>query len=189
LRPQADYPTDEQILARFRRHGEQEAAFRALVLKYQKPLYRHLRRIVLSHEETDDLLQNVFMKVWDHLGSFRGDSKLKNWLYRIATNEAISHLRRIERQRNISLDDDESAFLRERLAATTSVDGDKLSQRFQEALLRLPERQRVVFELRYYEEMPYKDMAEVLNLSEGALKASYHHAYKKLKKQLTELDF
>jgi RNA polymerase sigma-70 factor (ECF subfamily) len=181
--PSAEYASDEALIEAFADPARARAAFNQLVRKYQQPLYRIIRRIVIDHDETDDLLQEAFVKIWRHLGSFRQDAKLSTWLYRIATNEALSHLRK-KRQRYFLPIGDVEGELSQKLDASLAPDADEIQRRLQQAIIRLPERQRVVFQLRYFDEMKYEDMAEVLGVTVGALKASYHHATQKLEKYL-----
>lgn len=174
---------DNEILSLFRHPGTREEAFKALLKKYQERLYWHIRRMVVSHEDTNDLLQNIFIKVWKSLDKFREDSQLYTWLYRIATNECLSFIEQQKKKNTLSLSDDETGYS-ERVRADVHFDGSKLEWKLQVAIQQLPEKQRVVFMLRYYEEMPYHQMSEVLGTSEGALKASYHHAAKKIEDYL-----
>jgi RNA polymerase sigma-70 factor (ECF subfamily) len=177
--------TDEQILQRFAVESTRESAFTSLMRKYQERIYWHIRRIVLLHNDADDVVQNVFVKVWTSLDGFRGDSQLYTWLYRIATNEAISHLNNRRRKQAHSIDYAQSG-LSQRLKADHFFDGDDLQVKLQEAIAALPEKQKLVFNLRYYDGMKYEDMSEVLGTSVGALKASYHHAVKKIEMHLTQ---
>jgi RNA polymerase sigma-70 factor (ECF subfamily) len=176
--------TDREILEAFADPDRQRVAFNALVQQYQQPLYRIIRRIVIDHDETDDLLQEAFVKVWRHLGSFRQDAKLSTWLYRIATNEALSHLRK-KRQRYFLPIADVEGELTSRLEDALAPEADEIQRRLQQAMLRLPERQRVVFQLKYFDEMGYEEMSEVLGVTVGALKASYHHAVQKIERYVT----
>lgn len=176
--------TDEQILQRFANELSREQAFTLLVKKYQERLYWHIRRMVTVHEDADDVIQNVFVKVWGSLENFRGDSQLYTWLYRIATNECITFLKQRKRKQSYSIDNEESS-LANRLKADRFFDGDDIQIKLQEAIEELPEKQKLVFNLRYYDEMKYEDMSEVLGTSVGALKASYHHAVKKIEKYVT----
>ncbi len=177
--------TDAEILAAFADPDRQRVAFNQLVRNYQQPLYRIIRRIVIDHAETDDLLQETFVKVWRHLGSFRQDAKLSTWLYRIATNEALSHLRKKRNRFFIPLADVEGE-LRGKLDNSLAPDADDIQRRLQEAVLELPERQRVVFQMKYFDEMTYEDISEVLGVTVGALKASYHHAVQKIEKRVVK---
>lgn len=167
------------LLTLFRQEDTRESAFTAIVRKYQQKLYWHVRRMVVEHEDSNDILQQVFIKMWNSLEDFRGDANLYTWLYRIATNETLTWLEKEKRRKAVSLDSDEG-LLTERLEAQQGFDSNKLEWKLQQAIQSLPEKQRVVFSLRYYDEMPYEEMATVLNTSTGALKASYHHAVKKV---------
>lgn len=157
--------------------------FRLLVEKYSRKLYWHIRRLVILHEDADDALQNTFINVWRNLGAFRSQSSLYTWLYAIATNEALALLNKRKRNETVSLDD-VSSILADSAEGSTWFDGDEAQIRFQNAVLQLPDKQRIVFNLKYFDEMTYEDMSKVLNTSEGALKASYHHAVKKIEKTL-----
>ncbi len=173
--------TDEQVLlAAFREEVTREAAFTRLVELYQERLYWHIRRMVVDHEDANDVLQHVFIKVWKYLDNFRAESNLYTWMYRIATNETLTWLEQRKRRSSLSLDDEGNSELSGRLEAQQGFDANKLEWKLQQAIQSLPEKQRIVFSLRYYDEMPYEKMSEVLDTSEGALKASYHHAVKKI---------
>ena len=156
-----------------------ERGFRQLMSQYRERLYWHIRRMVLVHEDADDVLQNTFIKVYKGVLQFEGKSKLYTWLYRIATNEAISHLQNKARHASDSIDD-AAGMLSNRLQADEWFDGDEIQMKLQKAIAELPEKQRIVFNLRYYEEMPYEEMSSILATSTGALKASFHHAVKKV---------
>lgn len=171
--------SDQLLLVSFRNEQLREAAFTKLVIKYQQRLYWHIRRMVVTHEDTDDILQNVLIKVWKGLADFRQDSSLFTWLYRIATNEALTWLEQQRKRMTATLPDPDS-FLLQRLCAHKDFDASQIEWKLQQAILSLPEKQRLVFNLRYYDEMPYAEMAVLLDTSEGALKASYHHAAKKV---------
>lgn len=170
---------DQQLLTEFRNTATREKAFTTLMRYYQEKLYWHIRRLVVEHEDANDVLQNVFIKVWNNLEHFREDSKLFTWLYRIATNESLSFLEQRKRRTARSLEDEDGEQVAA-LKADRDFDGRKLEWKLQLAIQKLPERQRVVFNLRYFDEMPYQQMSEILETSEGALKASYHHAVKKI---------
>ncbi|MCU0471999.1 MAG: RNA polymerase sigma factor [Bacteroidales bacterium] len=157
--------------------------FRLLVEKYSSKLYWHIRRLVILHEDADDALQNTFINVWRNIGEFRNESALYTWLYAIATNEALSLINRRKRNAALSLDDLESYFTGS-MEGSTWFDGDEAQVKLQNAILQLPDKQRIVFNMKYFEEMSYEDMSKVLKTSEGALKASYHHAVKKIEKIL-----
>ena len=165
---------------------QRAAAFSALVVLYQELLYWHIRKMVLSHEDANDILQNTFMKGWRGLDGFRGDSQLSTWLYRIATNETLSFLSN-KRLRNLqSLDDVEDILLRT-LEADSHFVGNEAQMKLQKAILGLPEKQRLVFNMKYFSSITYQQMSEILDTSEGALKASYHHAVKKIERILSEI--
>lgn len=170
---------DKELLYQFKQTPEKERAFTAIIKKYQEKLYWHIRRIVIDHDDANDILQNMFIKVWNSLNNFREDSQLYTWLYRIATNECLTFLEQQKRRSSVSLSDVESG-LSNKIKADTNFDSNKLEWKLQLAIQQLPEKQRVVFTLRYYDEMPYEEMSRVLETSEGALKASYHHAAKKI---------
>lgn len=153
--------------------------FRLLVEKYSQRLYWHIRRLVILHEDADDALQNTFINVWKGIGNFRSESSLYTWLYTIATNEALALINKRKRNSSVSIHDLESYFANSH-EGSTWFDGDTAQLKLTNAILRLPEKQRIVFNLRYFDEMTYEDMSKVLKTSEGALKASYHHAVKKI---------
>ncbi len=157
--------------------------FRIIVEKYSSRLYWHIRRLVILHEDADDALQNTFIRAWKNIGDFRKESALYTWLYSIATNESLAILNKRKRNAAISLDDI-GTFFANSLEGSTWFDGDEAQIKLQNAILQLPDKQRIVFNLRYFEEMTYEDMSKVLKTSEGALKASYHHAVKKIEKYI-----
>lgn len=157
----------------------QRKAFERVVREYSEQLYWKVRRIVLSHEDADDVMQNVFLKAWTHLDDYHGDSKLSTWLYRIAVNESIDFVRRRKPLTTVSADNQESGIAN-MLLADNYFDGDETQALLQEAIASLPDVQRTVFNLRYYDEMKYSDISQILHTSEGALKASYHIAVKKI---------
>jgi len=177
--------TDDEILAQLRQPHTTERGFRLLMQTYQERLYWHIRRMVVEHEDANDVLQNCLIKVYRNIGSFEGRSGLYTWLYRIATNEALTFLKQKKRKASADLDD-EGYDLAATLRADPYFNGDEVQIKLQEALERLPEKQRLVFQLRYFEEMPYRQMSQVLDTSEGALKASYHHAVKKIEQFMTQ---
>jgi RNA polymerase sigma-70 factor (ECF subfamily) len=170
---------DERILTLLKTGSNAEAGFRLLMEKYQQPLYWQIRRLVYNHEDANDVLQNCFIKVFRSIHAFEGKSKLYTWLYRIATNEAITFLSKRKQKFSTFTHFGEDG-LADRLRADAYFDGDEAQIKLQEAVARLPEKQRIVFNLRYFDEMSYADMAEVLETSEGALKASFHHAVRKI---------
>lgn len=172
--------TDNDIITMLRLPESQEQGLRLLMHAYQERLYHHLRRMVGSHEATDDLLQDTFVKAYRNIGQFEGKAQLYTWLYRIATNEALTYLKQRSRQDKAIKAAEEAALKAPLSIAYSAVDGDRLQQSLARALAGLPYKQRLVFSLRYYEEMSYKEMSALLETSEGALKASYHHAVKKI---------
>ena len=159
--------------------------FRLVVEKYSQRLYWHIRRLVILHEDADDALQNTFINAWKSIGDFRNDSSLYTWLYTIATNEALTIINKRKRNTVISLDDLENHFA-DSQEGSTWFDGNEAQMKLQNAILRLPDKQRVVFNLKYFEDMTYEEMSKVTRTSQGALKASYHHAVKKIEKILGE---
>ncbi|SDX66853.1 RNA polymerase sigma factor [Hymenobacter psychrophilus] len=175
---------DQEILAKFRDPASRNVAFNQLVRKYQRQVYWHVRKMVIGHDDADDLTQDVFIKVWNHLEGFRQDASLYTWIYRIATNECLSWLKSKRRKFLLPLNDI-TAELGAQLEADESLAGDEIELKLQKAILTLPDKQRLVFNLRYYDEMPYEQMAEVTGTSVGALKASYHHAVKKVEAFVT----
>ena len=177
--------TDDQVLLdQFRQPATRERAYTAIIRKYQERIYWHIRRLVVEHEDANDVMQNVFIKVWNGLENFKENSQLYTWLYRIATNESISFLEQQKRKRaDFSMNDVEN-HLENRLKADKNFNAEKLEWKLQLAIQQLPEKQRLVFNLRYFDEMPYEEMSRILETSEGGLKASYHHAAKKIEEYL-----
>jgi len=157
----------------------QNVAFQMLVQRYQKPLYNHIRNIVLNHDDTDDVLQNTFIKVYQYLSGFKGDSKLFSWMYRIATNEAITFINQ-KAKRNGTTSEAMQTRIVENLQADTYFDGSEIQIKLQKAILLLPDKQQLVFKMKYFEELKYEEISEIVGTSVGALKASYHHAVKKI---------
>ncbi len=157
----------------------QNTAFQKLVSNYQKPLYSHIRNIVLDHDDTHDVLQNTFVKVFRHLNKFKGDSKLFSWVYRIATNEALTFLSQKAKLSGITSEELQNKTI-DNLQADTYFDGNEIQIKLQKAIVLLPEKQQLVFKMKYFEELKYEEIAEILGTSVGALKASYHHAVKKI---------
>ena len=176
--PLSEQP-DAELLLEFKNPQTKERAFTAIIKKYQERLYWHIRRMVVDHDDANDVLQNVFIRVWNGLSNFREDSQLYTWLYRIATNESLTFIEGQKKRSAVSLSDVETG-LSNKIQADKHFDPNKLEWKLQLAIQQLPEKQRVVFTLRYYDEMPYEEMSKVLETSEGALKASYHHAVKKV---------
>lgn len=168
-----------ELIERLRNPATVAAAFADVIDIYTEPLYWQIRRMVQSHDDTNDLLQNTFMKAWQSIENFRGDARLSTWLYKIAINEAITFLARERRRANISIDDQESALVAT-IAADEYVDGNDLAIKLRQAVAQLPEKQRLVFNMKYYDDMKYEEMSSILGTSVGALKASYHLAVKKI---------
>ena len=177
--------TDNEII-RLYFSGRQEEAFNGIVDAYTERLYWHIRRFLGSHDDTNDLLQDVFIKIWTALSTFRGDSKLYTWLYRIATNEVLNHLRKKRFKALLSLESS-AAMIEKIIDDDHHFNGTQLQRELHKAIQRLPEKQRIVFSLRYFDEMKYEDISEITGTSVGALKASYHHAYNKVKDEMQKL--
>ena len=183
-----DTPKDDrELVARLREPSTCNAAFGDVIRLYSEPLYWQIRRMVNNHDDANDLLQNTFMKAWSSIENFRGDAKLSTWLHKIAINESITFLEKEKKRLNISLDDEES-FLINTIEADEYVDGDELALLLRKAIATLPEKQRLVFNMKYFDEMKYEDMSEILGTSVGALKASYHLAVKKIEHFFKDLD-
>ncbi|MEZ3590821.1 MAG: RNA polymerase sigma factor [Muribaculaceae bacterium] len=178
---------DQNLVERLRDPKTCREAFTEVISRYSEPLYWQIRRMVESHDDANDLLQNTFMKAWTAIDSFRGDAKLTTWLYKIAINESITFLNRERKRQNIPLDGDDS-FLTNSIEADRYTDGDELLKKLRIAIASLPEKQRLVFNMRYYDEMKYEQMSEILGTSVGALKASYHLAVKKIEQFFEEND-
>jgi RNA polymerase sigma factor (sigma-70 family) len=162
----------------------QNQAFQVLLHDYQKPLYNHIRNIVLSHDDANDVLQNTFVKVFQNLKSFKGESKLFSWMYRIATNEALTFLNQKARKSGISSAELQNKAI-DKLQADVYFEGDEIQIKLQKAIATLPEKQQLVFKMKYFEELKYEEISEIVGTSVGALKASYHHAVKKIEAFVT----
>lgn len=171
--------SDKELLVMFKEESSKNFAFNLIIKKYQKKLYSIIRRMIISHDDTDDVLQNTFIKMWHHLDGFKEDSQLYTWLYRIATNESLTFLKKKRTKFFIPMVDVEYK-LSQSLESDQYFKGDEIQLRLQKAILKLPEKQRLVFNMKYFEEMKYEDMSEILGTSVGALKASYHIAVKKI---------
>jgi len=178
---------DSEILEKFSVEKTQNEAFNLLLQKYQQKIYWHIRRLVIDHDDADDLVQETFVKVWKNLQNFRSDSQLYTWIYRIATNESITFLNRKKNRNNISLDEVNSE-LAETLASSSYFDGDKIQRKLQQAVLTLPEKQRIIFNMKYFDDMKYEEISAVLGTTVGALKASFHIAVKKIESILINED-
>lgn len=177
--------TDEKIIELYS-CGRQEEAFNGIVDAYTERLYWHIRRFLCSHDDTNDLLQDVFIKIWTALSTFRGESRLYTWIYRIATNEVLNHLRKKRFRALLSLESSEAA-LEKIIDDDPHFNGTQLQRELHKAIQRLPEKQRIVFSLRYFDEMKYEEISEITGTSVGALKASYHHAYGKVKDDIQKV--
>ena len=172
---------DEQLIEQLRDPQRCRKAFNEVIKIYTEPLYWQIRKMVIDHDDANDVLQNTFIKAWSSIENFRGDAKLSTWLYKIAINESITFINKEKPRNNVSLDDDDS-FLINSLASDEWFDGDDLRLELQKAINSLPEKQRLIFNMRYFDDMKYEDMSEILGTTVGALKASYHHAVKKIEK-------
>ncbi len=181
---------EKQLIRLLADPATQEQAFETLVRTYQEQLYWQIRRMVLSHEDTDDILQNVFIKTWQNIDKFRGDARLSTWLHRIATNETLNFLERKKPDRqHFSLESDSAEDgVAMQLESDPYFDGDETERQLQQAIQTLPPRQRQVFNMKYFQELKYEDMSEILDTSIGALKASYHHAVRKITAFFEQLD-
>lgn len=178
---------DENLVMRLRDDKTCRDAFGEVIAKYSEPLYWQIRRMVENHDDTNDLLQNTFLKAWSSIDNFRGDAKLSTWLHKIAINESITFLNKERKRLNVSMDDEDS-FLINSIEADEYTDGDALLKKLRKAIATLPEKQRLVFNMKYYDEMKYEDMSEILGTSTGALKASYHLAVKKIEQYFEQHD-
>jgi RNA polymerase sigma-70 factor (ECF subfamily) len=176
---------DRDLVQQFREGKNRDQVFTHILKKYQERLYWHIRKIVILHEDADDVLQNTFIKAYEALDNFRADASLFTWLYRIATNESLNCLKK--KKKNVIVSGTENiSYLEGLMEADVYFSGDEIQARLQRALTRLPEKQRIVFNMRYYDELKYEEISKILDTSVGALKASYHHALKKLEQFLTE---
>jgi RNA polymerase sigma-70 factor (ECF subfamily) len=176
---------DQELLARIRSPFTKELGFRELIETYQKPVYQVIRRMVLIHEDADDLTQNTFIKAYKALDRFEGNSSLFTWLYRIATNESLTFLEKKKKRYFFSLDDHQEK-LETYVDSSAVISGDEIQVKLQKSLLKLPDKQRLVFHLKYEEDLSYEEISKITGTSVGALKASYHHAVKKIEQELTQ---
>lgn len=174
----------KELTTQIQNPATRNAAFTKLVKGLSKPLYWHIRKMVLTHEDADDVLQNTFMKAWKSLDTFRGESQINTWLYKIASNEALTFLAQ-QRMKNVTTSLEMEEVMINNLEADSYFSGDEAEKKLQEAIIQLPEKQRLVFNMKYFSEMKYEEMSEILGTSVGALKASYHHAVKKIEAFLT----
>lgn len=176
-----------ELIERLRDASRARQTFTEVIAAYTEPLYWQIRRMVANHEDANDILQEVFIKAWTSLENFRGDAKLSTWLYKIAINESLTFLARERRRNNVSIDD-EAAMLINAIEADTNIDGDALALELRKVIATLPEKQRIVFNMRYYDELKYEEISEILGTSVGALKSSYHLAVKKIEEYFSQLD-
>ena len=180
-------PIDETLLVdQLRNPKTAHAAFDTLMRIYGEPVYWQIRKLVVRHEDADDILQNVFLKAWNNLQNFRGDAKLSTWLFKIAINESINFINKEKMRKNVSVDSDDDSFLLNSIESDPYFDGDELQAELLKAVAKLPEKQKLVFNMRYFDEMKYEEISDVLGTSVGALKASYHHAVKKIEEIFSE---
>jgi RNA polymerase sigma factor (sigma-70 family) len=175
---------EQEFIKKLLNPKTQNEAFKELLLDYQRPLYNHIRNIVLNHDDADDVLQNTFVKVFQYLKNFKGESKLFSWMYRIATNEALTFLNQKSKINGISSEELQNKTI-DNLQADVFFDGNEIQLKLQKAIAILPEKQQLVFKMKYFEELKYEEISEILGTSVGALKASYHHAVKKIEAFVT----
>jgi len=175
---------DSELIEKLKNEDTRNYAFNLLVRKYQERIYWHIRKMVISHDDSDDLVQEVFVKVWKYLDKFRGDAQLYTWIYRIATNECLSFLAKKKKRFFLPLVDVEKE-LADHIDSGHHYSGDEVQIKLQKALLKLPDKQRMVFNMKYFDDMKYDQIAKITDTSVGALKASYHHAVKKIEHILT----
>ncbi len=175
---------EKELLSQLKSKLTREKAFRELITLYKERLYWHIRKIVISHDDSDDVLQNTFIKVFKNIDNFKGDSKLFSWMYRIATNEAITHINKNAKRLRITNEEVQNQAVNN-LKADVYFNGDEIQLKLQSAIATLPQKQQLVFNMKYFDDIKYKDMSKILETSEGALKASYHIAVKKIEQYLT----
>lgn len=175
--------TEQELLNRLQSPNDKESAFRELITLYKERLYWHIRKIVISHDDADDVLQNTFIKVFRSIDNFKGDSKLYSWMYRIATNESITYINKRAKRMQISNEEVQQRAVNN-LPADVYFEGDAIQLKLQQALATLPQKQQIVFNMKYFDDLKYKEISEILETSEGALKASYHLAVKKIEAYL-----
>ena len=182
-----DKYTEKEIILKLQEPDQQREAFEWIVNTNKEQLYYQIRRMVLSHEDADDLLQNTFIKAWNNLEYFRGEAKLSTWLYRIALNECLNFLNKQRAQKHLSIEESEANLLNQ-LESDPYFDGDQTQLLFEKAIQTLPEKQRIIFHLKYFQDMKYNEISEIMGTSIGALKASYHHAVKKIEEFFKQND-
>lgn len=176
---------EKELIEQLKSSKYREKAFHKLVKTYQERLYWHIRKIVMNHDDADDILQNVYIKVWHNMEGFREDSSLYTWLFRIATNESLSFLQKQKRHPALAIQE-VSEYLLDALETDVYFEGDEIQKKLQKAIIQLPEKQRVVFNMKYFDEMKYEEISEILQTSVGALKASFHFAVKKIETFLNQ---
>jgi len=182
-----DKYTEKEIILKLQEPDQQRETFEWIVNTYKEQLYYQIRKMVLSHEDADDLLQNTFIKAWNNLEYFRGEAKLSTWLYRIALNECLNFLNKQRAQKHLSIEESEANLLNQ-LESDPYFDGDQTQLLFEKAIQTLPEKQRIIFHLKYFQDMKYNEISEIMGTSIGALKASYHHAVKKIEEFFKQND-
>lgn len=180
---------DEKELVKALQDPKQsKEAFETLLHIYEKPIYWHIRKMVLNHDDANDLVQTTFIKAWKNLHNFRGEAKLSTWLFKIAVNESLNFIHKERQRRNLDSETEDDSFLIANLEADPYFDGDNLQKELQKAIAKLPEKQRLVFNMKYFDDMKYEEISDILGTSVGALKASYHHAVKKISETISALE-
>jgi RNA polymerase sigma-70 factor, ECF subfamily len=181
------YMEDQQIIELLKDPSTYEQAFRGILKAYKERIYFQIRKIVIDHDDADDVTQEAFIKIWKNLDKFRGDSKLYTWLYRITTNEALTFLQKKRRDRSVSMDDNEMLLNTfESSKSDTYLDGEEIEMKLQKAILQLTDKQRIVFNLKYFEDLKYEEISEITETTVGGLKATYHFAVKKIEEFLSK---
>jgi RNA polymerase sigma factor (sigma-70 family) len=181
--------SDSEILVQFQDETKRQQAFTELIKKYQQKIYWHIRKMVIDHDDADDVVQESFIKIWQGLQNFRADAQLYTWIYRIATNESLNFLQKKRRKNHVPLEADDSLDLLDTLQSGIDNDyisGDEIQLKLQKALLQLPDKQRLVFNMKYFDDLKYEEIAEITGTSVGALKSSYHIAVKKIEEELNK---
>jgi RNA polymerase sigma-70 factor (ECF subfamily) len=176
---------DNELIIKLRNPESCNYGFNLLVRKYQKRIYWHIRKMIIDHDDTDDLVQETFVKIWNNLDKFREDAQLYTWIYRIATNECLNFLRKKRRKFMLPIHDVKNE-LSEKIDSSPYINGDEIQIRLQKALLTLPDKQRLVFNMKYFDEMKYEEISDITKTSVGSLKANYHHAVKKIEEFLKD---
>ncbi len=177
--------SDEMLINKLKDPSQKRMAFHEMIILYQEKLYWNIRKIVIDHDDTDDILQNVLIKVWNNIESFRGDSELSTWMTKIAINESLSFLSKKKKRKGL-FSGSEEEYLKGKLLSDDYFDGEEIQKQLMEAVITLPEKQRIVFNMKYFDEMKYEDISDLLDTSVGALKASYHHAVKKIEEKIKQ---